>query len=244
MLDIRMETYSGPMDLLLDLVRQAKIDIYDIEISAITEEYLQAIREIRVSPEELSDFIRMASLLVAMKAKSLVSELEDPEEEIPSNEELVNRLLAYEKMRTMLPLLKKREGLGYDYKRRLPEDLGAFAKEAVVIVHDADVLRTTMWNLLRRQITVANQEDLSEVVAGEEYVLAEIREKIRDYLKEEKVFSFQDLFDIPSISRAFLIAHFLSLLELSKNEEVRLTQKRNRVILVERRKDRGDESAG
>ena len=94
----RLESFEGPLDLLLHLIEKNKVDIYDIPISLITEQYLQAIADMPEKDlEEMSEFLLMASTLLDIKAKMLLPKDEEAPEEGDPRAELVARLLEYRK---------------------------------------------------------------------------------------------------------------------------------------------------
>ena len=95
-IDIKLNVFEGPLDLLLHLIEKNKVDIYDIPISEITEQYLAYIREMEEEDlDVMSDFLVMAATLLRIKAKMLLPAKEDDEEEGDPREELVLRLLEY-----------------------------------------------------------------------------------------------------------------------------------------------------
>ena len=96
----KLDAFEGPLDLLLHLIEKNKIDIYDIPIVQITEQYLQYINQLEEEDLEIvSDFLIMAVSLLEMKAKMLLPKNEDDEEEPDIREELVQRLLEYKNIR-------------------------------------------------------------------------------------------------------------------------------------------------
>mgnify|MGYP000665497613 FL=1 len=109
-IDIKLNVYEGPLDLLLHLIEKNKVDIYDIPISEITEQYLAYIREMEEEDlDVMSDFLVMAATLLRIKAKMLLPAKEDDEEEGDPREELVLRLLEYKIYKYASRELKARE---------------------------------------------------------------------------------------------------------------------------------------
>ena len=115
MIQVDLAPFSGPMDLLFALLRQAKIDIYDIEISQITEQFLAVMQQNSIPPDDLSDFIRMASILVQMKVRMLLKD-QDDEDDGMTREEMIARLLeyrTYKELAARLQLLEEEGALYY-----------------------------------------------------------------------------------------------------------------------------------
>lgn len=236
MIQIQTEPYSGPMDLLLELISKAKIDIYDIEISSITEEFLQAMQAMDISSEELSSFIQMASLLVVMKAKSLVADSEeDEEDEIISREELIRRLVEYKRFKALSREMRKLESSRFGILTKLPDDLSGFVKvEEVELIGDAGLLAASLKELLQRSRIEEKSFYVSAIMNADEYSLVEIQEQIRRKLQTKTRFSFHDLV-VGKVSKARLIATFLSVLELNKSKEIRIRQGKNNRITLQAR---------
>lgn len=234
MIKVQTKSYSGPMDLLLDLVKEAKLNIYDIEISSITEQFLEAMQEISISPDELSDFIRMASILVLMKIRYLVKDSqEDEEDDLPSREELIDRLWQYKTFKSLRPFFQAKEKEGEKIFRKLPEDLSIYAQEEEPLEGDPDQLFHALDDLLdRKEEDRQDRFEYQTIVNIEEYSLKEISESIRQKLLTGRHFSFQDLLTDRPLSKARLIVSFLSLLELTKFQTLELKQE-DREIEIE-----------
>ena len=106
----KLDAFEGPLDLLLHLIEKNKINIYDIPIAEITEQYLEYVNHLEEEDLEIvSDFLIMAVTLLEMKAKMLLPKEEGEEEEVDPREELVERLLEYKKYKKMSKLLSKKE---------------------------------------------------------------------------------------------------------------------------------------
>ena len=115
---VGIERFQGPLDLLLHLIRKQDIDIFDIPIARITEQFLRAIREAeRLELERAGDFIEMAATLVRIKAQMLFPRRGEPEEEDP-RADLVRRLLEYEHFREAAELMERSERTRARYFRR------------------------------------------------------------------------------------------------------------------------------
>ncbi len=225
MIQISIDHYNGPMDLLLELVAKAKIDIYDIEISSITEEFLLAMQTINISSDELSSFIQMASMLVVMKARTLISDSIEEDEEVLSREELIERLVAYKRYKELALKLRENENADEGEYTKLQEDLSPFYKEEPLIIEgDASLLYEAILQIAGRGKRTQKEFYISAIMNADEFSLTDIQAKIRDLMENKKRFTFADLFPGLKISKPRLIATFLSVLELSKTKELSIRQ--------------------
>ena len=103
-INIKLESFEGPMDLLYSLIIKNKIDIYDIPIVELTDQYLEYVDYMqRENMDSISEFILMAATLIEIKSKMLLpKEVDENNKEIDPREELVNRLVEYKKFKTVL----------------------------------------------------------------------------------------------------------------------------------------------
>lgn len=233
---VQSKSYTGPMDLLLDLVSQSKIDIYDINISQITEQFLEAMQEIDVPVEELSDFIRMASFLVLMKARILIQDQNEEEEEVPSREEFIRRLKEYQIYQYGAGRLKDQWEKASLILRKLPEDPLAYQEEKELpLASDPQALKKAIWALFDQK----NRKDdrtleLQAILDHQDDSIEEVAKFIQKKLLTGKHFTFHDLMDGLRWTKPRMIAAFLSLLEISRKDSIRLTQDQSsKVIEVE-----------
>ncbi len=221
------------MDLLLELIAKSKIDIYDIEISSITEEFLTAMQTITISSDELSSFIQMASMLVVMKARTLISDSIEDDDEVLSREELIERLIAYKRFKELALRLRETENANEGEYTKLQEDLSPFAKEEVLdIKGDPNLLYESILLIFDRSRKAPKEFYVSAIMNADEYSLTDIQGKIRDLMENQKKFTFTDLFPNLKVSKPRLIATFLTVLELSKTKELSIRQDSNKKITL------------
>ena len=101
-INVKLEVFEGPLDLLLHLIEKSKLNIYDIQISAITDQYLDYVKEMAdFNMDIASEFLVMASTLLKIKSKLLLPKEEKPEEEDESEEELRRKLIEYKKFKLL-----------------------------------------------------------------------------------------------------------------------------------------------
>lgn len=224
MIQVDLAPFSGPMDLLLALLRQAKIDIYDIEISQITEQFLAVMQQNSIPPDDLSDFIRMASILVQMKVRMLLKD-QDDEDDGMTREEMIARLLEYRTYKELAARLQILEEEGALYYVKMGEDPDRFRAKPKEILEGTpqDLLRALREWQERRDVT-RPQFSPKSVMVREEYGEDVVARRIRRKLAKGEHFTFLDLFDPRDYKKSNVIVTFLLMLELTRRHALELQQ--------------------
>lgn len=226
-MNLKIEDFEGPLDLLLHLVRQSKMDIYKVNISSIIEQYLEFINSIdKFNIDLSSEYLVMASELVHLKSRMLISKYdnedeEDTEFELNSEEDLRNRLIEYEKYKNMTETFKLLEENRQDYYTKIPENLGEYASDEKIINSDVSV-EDLINAFVEMQKRINFKKPVMTKVTRKEYSIKERIKEIRNILNTKKKIEFIELFDI--ITKENLVVTFLSLLDMSKNNEILLSQ--------------------
>lgn len=224
---IVLDEFQGPLDLLLSLIEKAKIDIYDIPINIITEQYIEYI----YSMDELnlsiaSEFILMASTLLEIKSRMLLPQevmlVDEIEIEIDPREELVRRLIEYKKYKEAAEELRVSEDIESKVYYKPKEDFSSYEDIYVDITFDLNLLLKSLNNIISRRGKGKITLDISEI-HREEYTLKDCIEEVLLKLKINKIISFEELLSENS-SRNEIITYFLSLLELIRLRQVEVTQ--------------------
>ncbi len=232
--NIVLESFEGPMDLLMHLIDKAKIDIYDININEITEQYIEYITKMdELDLEVTSEFLVMAATLLEIKSKMLLPQKKQENannqleiEEADPRLELVRRLIEYRKYKYISQELKEFEEIQKKVYFKLQEDLSYYAGDDEVLGEmDLDKLVKALNNLMLKNKKNKTFINVSEV-QREEYTLEECMKKIEDKLEDKGMIKFSSLFD-DSSSRAEIVVIFLSLLELIKVKSIIVRQKDN-----------------
>lgn len=225
---IILEAFEGPLDLLLNLIEKAKVDIYDIPINIITEQYMEYIYELEeLNLDVASDFLILASTLLQIKSRMLLPKekvLIDGEEiELDPRDELVLQILSYKTFKEVAEQLREIgevESMAY-YKPQ--EDLSFFDDEEENIgPFDLNQLINSINNILEKKTQLNIDFNISEI-EREEYSIKECSEIIVKKLSENKSFKFTDLLQ-KDTRRNEIIAYFLSILELSKTGYITIKQ--------------------
>lgn len=223
---IVVDVFEGPMDLLLKLIDKAEVDIYDIPINLITEQYMDYIYDMEeLNLDIASEFLVMASTLLEIKSKMLLPKEKIIEEgievEIDPRDELVKRLIEYKMYKEAAERLRNQEDfelLAY-YKPR--EDLSEFIDiDQSFEIMDLNLLVKSLYNILtnngRKGI------DVNEI-HREEYTLEFCIDEIQDRLKLANQIKFTDLLS-RTCSKEEVVTYFLSILELIRLKSIYIIQ--------------------
>ncbi len=220
---VKMENFEGPLDLLCHLIEKNKMDIFDIKIAEITNQYLDYLQMMQeINLEVTSEFIIMASKLIYLKSKTLLPNMkEDEEEEI----DLVQLLIEYKKYKETTGGFKERlEEYGKKFYR-LPEKI-ELPKEKLDAEFDSAVIPDLYSALVRKEIEKKNINAYNvQKLAVTEKVT--ILSKVREILKQlwnKPSFIFNKIFNTKKQTRTEVVTAFLSLLELSKMNRVTIKQ--------------------
>ena len=223
-LDLKLNEFEGPLDLLLHLIKENKMDIFDIQIEKITEQYLEYIRKQESMNLEVdSEYLVLASELIEIKSKWLLprEKKEETEEEIDPREELINRLLEYEAYKEITKTLKEKEQIRMEIYTKAPSDITGYIEEDTNLNIDItlDDLVDAFQKFLERK---KQSKPLATRVTGNEITVSSRRKDIKRILVKEKKISFFKLF--PVYSKEYVVATFLAVLEMVKSKELIITQ--------------------
>ncbi|MBN2566032.1 MAG: segregation/condensation protein A [Candidatus Eisenbacteria bacterium] len=229
--EVRLDAFEGPLDLLLHLIREHEIDIYDIPIAKITEQYLEYISFMESLDLSLAgEFLEMAATLIRIKVQMLLpKEVEEGEEEEDPREQLVRKLVEYKQFKEAAGALASREEERRDYFPHGvdPRSYVEFEEEEVGI---EEFLRdVTLFDLvdgLREVLSrVPERVDIHSVDMELVTVDQQI-DRIRAIMRERSSLPFIEIFG-PSASREEIIATFMAVLELIRLGEITAVQKKN-----------------
>jgi len=224
---VKLDSFEGPLDLLLHLIKKHEIDIYDIPISLISEQYNQYLDTLKVLDLDIvGDYLRMAAELGYIKSRMLLPKqvVEQEDEQEDPREELVKRLIEYQRYKDASYQLFSLDLLGRDiYARKFDElsdmDLKEFEQP----------LRVDLWALIDAFKTVmerksTQKEDETDIIVETDFMTVEDKiEEILQRIEEYNSFSFSDLFEL-SLSKMSLILTFMALLELVKQQVITVFQ--------------------
>ena len=220
--------FEGPLDLLLHLIKKSKMEIFDIEISEITNQYLNYIKSMTdMNLDTASEYLVMASELIEMKSKKLLpkSEEKEEDEEVEDPEVVLKRrLVEYQKYKESTNVFRDLEKNRSSYYTKAPESLKKYSLEKLENDGSVDVydLLDAFQKLLERQ---EFNKPKNTKIARKELSIKERIVKIRDILRVNKRVNFVELFD--DFSKPYVVVTFLSVLEMVKSREINIKQDNN-----------------
>ncbi len=230
---LKLQVFEGPMDLLMHLIEKNKIDIYDIPIVTITDQYLEYVRQMEHSDMNVtSEFLVMAATLLDIKSRMLLPREEDEEgEEEDPRDELVKRLLEYKMYKFMSEELREKSrqaGLSYFREQDLPEEVRSYVPplnyKELIGDRTAQSLKNVFAEVLRRK-----KSRVDPIRSGfgkihrEEISVSDKTLFIRAYLASHPHADFREMLERED-SKEEIIVTFLVILELMKNQMIRITQ--------------------
>lgn len=212
---VRTQVFDGPLDLLLHLIKKNELDIYDISVSEITDQYLAYLQTMReMNLEVAGEYLVMAATLAYMKSSMLLPPTQEEEEEEESGESLrqrlIEQLLAYRQFKDVAAALAEREILSRDVFCRPPAGAGDGVSEPSLGELSVVDLARAFQSLLERSLSQSFHG-----IVHEEVSVKECLETIRAQLASCGRMRFADLFEARA-SRLRWVATFLALLELIK----------------------------
>lgn len=220
--------FEGPLDLLLHLIKTSEMDIYDISVEKITEQYLNFIKSMEnMNLSVASEYLVMASELIEIKSRMLLpnkrEQDEDDYEEDP-RENLINRLIEYKKYKDMIDTFKELEEERKDIFTKDPINFNEYRTDN--IVNDGslslDDLLNALNNFLKRK---EDEKPISTKITKKEISVKDRTIQIRNILSKKKRVSFYDLFEIKT--KEYVVVTFLSILEMAKYGEISISQEGN-----------------
>ncbi len=227
----RLESFEGPLDLLLHLISKNKVSVYDIPIAQILEQYLEHIRRMReLDMDVASEFIAMAAQLMYIKSKMLLPARQEEEAQPDPRAPLVEALLEYQRFKRAGELLQQREELGRDLYAKPPESREA---SQVQYAYTAQALGRAVPNILERYDRKAPPPaGLFRGVAGADPapVSAKIG-RIVGLLADCRQIRFESLV-LESRSRSEIVSVFLAVLELLKIRKIALLDRQGEYLIT------------
>ena len=218
-LEVFLEAFEGPLDLLLYLIRKQNFNILDIPMASVTLQYLEYVDQIRVHNLELAaEYLLMAAMLIEIKSRMLlpVKKADTGEEVNDPRAELVRRLLEYEQMKLAAQQIDSLPQLGRDYVRAQ-----IYIEQSIVPrwpeVHAID-LQSAWADVLKRAKLTAHHTISREELSVREHMTGILRR-----LQSARFVEFSDLFE-PARGVPVLVVNFIALLELAKETLIEITQ--------------------
>ena len=227
---IKLEHFEGPFDLLLYFIQRDELDIYDIPIASITNDFLVYINQLeKLNIEVAAEFILMAATLMRIKARMLIArrDLDESGEEIDPRADLIERLLEYKRYKEVivdLRVLEETQAKRFD-RSNISEDLQVVANKALM---DLELESLTLYNLMRAfQRMLESQKERKRTVhtiVRYNYTIRNQQKFILSSVKLDKPALFEDVFKDME-NRVHAIVTFLALLELANRQVLHIQQR-------------------
>lgn len=235
---IKIENFEGPLDLLCHLIDKNKMDICDVKISDITDQYIEYLNKMEeMNLEIASEFLIMASTLIYLKSKTLLPENNIEEEEI-SEEELLRRIIEYKKYKEITNQFKQMYEKSATRYYKFPDSI-ELPKQKL----EKEYTKKEIIELYKKIIEDNNNKinenakNIEKIAITDTYTVAsKVKEMLKELIKKQS-FVFNKLFSIQKCNKEELVTAFSGLLELSRRNKVITTQEENfSEIYVEKNK--------
>ena len=218
---IKIDNFEGPLDLLCHLIDKNKMDIYDINLSEITDQYIQFIKQMEEENLEItSEFLVMATTLLYIKSKNLLPK-QDVEEEEVSEEELIRRIIEYKKYKEITKKLRENFRIYSDRIYKLQEEI-ELPKQKLEKDYDNKIIPELYSNIIKRneEKVNVNAQNIEKIAITDTYTVAsKVKEMLRVLVKSKK-FVFNKMFSIKKHNKQEVVTAFSGLLELSRRSKV------------------------
>lgn len=213
--EVHLENFDGPLDLLWFLIRRSKIDINEISLSSITEQYLASMAEIdTLDLERASEFIEVAACLVEIKSKALLPRppvIEDPEDD--PEKTLIRRLEEYRLFKEASAKIKQIETTGFHYRNPDP----GVGKPRLVL---GDMTMEGLLDALKKmfvKLEIKAKDNQERNIVKDRFTVAEKIAQVKDYFADADTIKFTDLFE-DDYNKSEIITTFQAMLELLKGQ--------------------------
>ena len=222
---IKLENFEGPLDLLCTLIEKNKMNIYDIKIDEITDQYLEYIRKMEQANLEVqSEFLVMASTLVLIKSKKLLPTKEEETEEI-TEEELIRRIIEYKKYKDITQKLSQNFNFFIGRVYKIPEEL-ELPKKELDVNYEEDIIPSIYSKVVtsNKEKLNKNAKNIDKIKLMDQYTVASKVKQMFKELVRHKRFVFNRMFSVKKNDKNEIVTAFSGLLELSRRNKVKTTQ--------------------
>ena len=222
---IKIDNFEGPLDLLCHLIDKNKMNIYDINLSEITDQYIAYLKEQEsLNLEIASEFLVMASTLLFIKSKNLLPKQEEEEEEI-TEEELIRRIIEYKKFKEISKVLKENY-IVYSNRYFKGQEEIELPKRKLEKDYDKELIPKTYKNIVEINNEKVNQnaKNIEKIAITDNYTVASKVKEMFKVLVKQKRFIFNKMFSIKKHNKQEVVTAFSGLLELSRRSKVETIQ--------------------
>ena len=237
---IKIDNFEGPLDLLCYLIDKNKMNIYDVNLSDITEQYIEFLNAMEeMNLEIASEFLVMASTLLYLKSKKLLPKQEEEEEEI-TEEELIRRIIEYKKFKEISKTLKENYKLYSNRFYKGQEEI-KLPKQKLEKDYEPEKIPEIYRLLVERNSVKINQnaKNIEKIALVDKYTVAEKVREMYKILTKQKKFVFNKIFAINKKEKQEVVTAFSGLLEMSRRSKVETNQEELfGDIVVEKKKNK------
>ncbi len=219
---IKIDNFEGPLDLLCHLIDENKMDIYDISLSDITDQYIEYINMAeQMNLEVTSEFLIMASNLLYIKSKKLLPRQEE-EEEMLSEEELIRRIIEYKQYKEVTNKLRDMYSMNTNRYYRLPEPLEIPKRTDLEVNFTGKDIYKTYKDILDKNTNKINKnaKNIEKIAIIENYSVGDSVKTMYRELIKNKHFVFNKLFSVKKCKPQEVVTAFSGLLEMSRRSKV------------------------
>ncbi len=222
---IKLDNFEGPLDLLCKLIEKNKMDIYDIKLDDITDQYIEQLKKAEeLNLEVASEFINMASTLLFLKSKKLLPSSKEDEEEI-SEDELIKRIIEYKKYKDITVKLRHNFEIYSNRFYKTPENI-ELPKQIIDENYEENIipkLYEKLWNKNKQKVN-DDAKNIEKIAITDTYtVISKVKQMFKELIKN-KSFVFNKLFSISKYNKQEVVTAFSGLLELSKRNKIETNQ--------------------
>jgi len=224
---LKLENFEGPLDLLCHLIEKNKMNIYEISIVEITDQYLEYINSIDEPDLELTgDFLVMATNLLYLKSKELlpVPKEETPEED--TKEELIRKLVEYKQIKEAAEIMKQNTEEYSKLHYKEPEDIEIKVEKKIEKEYSSDIIPSIFLKLAKLNMEKLNHnaKDINTLIERDKVtVRSKIKEILKNLIKHNKI-NFNKVFNVKERSKNEIVTAFLAMLELNRSSKIKITQ--------------------
>ena len=222
---IKIDNFEGPLDLLCHLIDKNKMNIYDINLSEISDQYIEYLKEQeKLNLEIASEFLVMASTLLYLKSKNLLPKQDEEEEEI-TEEELIRRIIEYKKFKEISKILKEHYIIFSNRYYKSQEEI-ELPKRKIEKDYDKSLIPEAYKNIVEINSEKINQnaKNIEKIAITDNYTVASKVKEMFKVLIKQKSFVFNKLFSIKKHNKQEVVTAFSGLLELSRRNKVETIQ--------------------
>ena len=219
---IKINNFEGPLDLLCHLIDKNKMDIYDIQLSQITEQYIDYLNQMEeLNLEIASEFLVMASTLLYLKSKNLIPKQGEDDEEELTEEELIKQIIEYKKYKEISKQFRE-NFIKYSNRIFKQEESIKLPKQKIEEQYEQGIISKIYADLVERNSSKINQnaKNIEKIAITETYTVASKVKEIFKALIKQKKFVFNKLFSIKKRNKQEVVTAFTGLLELSRRSKV------------------------